>query len=108
VHLDSMSVVNHAVECAVSNRIIAYLFMSACHERLRGQYHTSGLVALFANLREIAAFWFGGRSHCPVVDHQHVYAADPGKEMAETSISATQGELPKQRGPRGRRGLVAQ
>jgi hypothetical protein len=28
---------------------------------------------------------------------QHIYAADPGKEMAETSISASQGELSKQR-----------
>jgi len=63
--------------------------MPARHGHLRGQYHTLSLVALFANLPEIPTFWFGERRHRPVVDHQHVYAADPGKEMAETSFTAS-------------------
>ena len=64
-----MSVVNQAVEDAVSNRSIPNLFMPACHWYLRGQYHTPSLLALFANLPEIPAFWFGERRHCPIVDH---------------------------------------
>ncbi len=51
-HLDTMGVVNQTVEDAVSDRSIANLFMPACHGHLRGQYHTPGLVALFANLPE--------------------------------------------------------
>jgi hypothetical protein len=53
-HLDAMCVVNKTVKDAVGNCRIADLFVLACHRHLRGQDHTSSLIAFLADFSEVA------------------------------------------------------
>src|SRR6185295_3618229 len=58
-HFDAVSVVNQAVEDTVSGSGIADLFVPAGNRQLRGQDRRTGLVTIFADFPEVAAFGFG-------------------------------------------------
>jgi len=87
--------VNQPVEDPIGHCGIADLLMPSRHRHLWSHAYAQSLTTLFANFPEISTFGFGERRHRPVVDDQHCNAADPRKEMAETSIGACQGELAK-------------
>ena len=53
-HLDAVGVVNEPVEDAVGQRGIAYLFVPARYRQLRGKDRGAHLVAVLADLREVA------------------------------------------------------
>ena len=74
-HFDAMGVVHQPVQDSVSGGGVADLFMPAGNRQLRGQDCRTGLIAIFADFPEVAAFRFCQRCHGPVVDHQHVNTA---------------------------------
>ena len=77
---------------------VTNLFMPAAHGQLRGQDHGSGLMAVFADLPEAAAFRFAQPRHGPVVDDVYIDAAQFGKQEAEASIGAGDGQITEQSG----------
>ena len=92
-----MGIVNQPVEDAVSGGGIADLFVPARHRQLGGEDGRAGLIAILADLSEIAPLGFSQGSHGPVVDHQHVDAAEPRQQAAQTAIGACDREIAKQR-----------
>jgi hypothetical protein len=54
-HLNTMSVVNQAVQNAISQRGIADLLMPSSVRQLRSQYRRAHLIAVLADLPEIAS-----------------------------------------------------
>ena len=76
-HIDAMGIVDQPVEDAVGGGGIADLFVPAYDRQLRSEDRRAGLVAILADLPEVTALGFAHRSHGPVVDHQHVDAAEP-------------------------------
>jgi len=81
-----MRVVDQAVEYAISERRIADLLVPTRDRQLRSQDSGAHLVAVLADLPEVAALGFRKRSHYPVVDHQDIDAAESGQQTAQTSI----------------------
>jgi hypothetical protein len=105
-HVDAMGVVNQPVEDAVSGGGIADLFVPARHRQLGGEDGRAGLIAILADLPEVAPFGFGHGSHGPVVDHQYIDAAEPRQQTAQTAIGPRDGQIPEQRrGARVERGV---
>ncbi len=77
-----MGVVYQAIQDAVGQRRITDLFMPARDRQLRSQDRGARLVAILADLLEVAAFRFTERRHRPVVDHQHFDATEPKQQIA--------------------------
>ena len=67
------------------------------NRQLRGQDCRAGLIAILADLPAVAALGFRQRSHGPVVDHQHVDAAEPNQQTAQTAVGARQRQIAEQR-----------
>src|SRR5689334_15735984 len=78
-HFDPMRVVHKSIEDTVGGRWIADLFVPARHRKLRSQDCGAHLVAVFADLPEVAALGFCERSHGPVVDDEDIDSAEPRK-----------------------------
>src|SRR5271170_3841596 len=95
-HLDSMSVVDQAVEDTVRGGGIADLFVPARHRQLRGEDGRARLIAIFADFPKVAAFGVGERSHGPVVDHQDIDTAQAYQQTAQTTVGACDGQVAKQ------------
>ena len=96
-HLNAMSVVNQPVEDAVGQRRIADLFVPARDRQLRSEDRRAHLVAVLADLPEVAALGFRQRSHGPVIDHQDIDAAESGQQTAQATIGARHREIAEQR-----------
>ena len=79
---------NQPVEDAVGQRGIADLLVPPRDRQLRGQDRGAHLVAILADLPEVAALRFRQRCHGPVVDHQNVDAGKPGQQTAQAAIGA--------------------
>jgi len=60
-HLDPMSIVNQPVKDAIGQRGIAYLFVPPRDGQLRGLDRRAHLVAVLADLPEVAALGFAQR-----------------------------------------------
>src|SRR6267378_3574971 len=106
-HLDTVGIVNQPVEDTVSGCGIADLFVPARHRQLRGEDGRADLIAVFADLPEVAAFGFGERSHGPVVDHQDIDTAQAYQQTAQTTVGACDGQVAKQRNRARVKGRVA-
>jgi hypothetical protein len=78
-HFNTVGVMNQAIENAVRDGGIADLFVPSSYWHLRSQDHAPGLIALLADFPEVPAFPFSEGRHCPVIDHPHIDAADPGQ-----------------------------
>ena len=76
VQLDAVGVVNESVKDAVGQGGIADLFVPFGHGQLRGEDGGARLIAVFGDFPEVAAFAFVHGSHSPVVDDQHIDAAE--------------------------------
>ena len=97
-HLDAMGVMDQAVEDAVGGGGIPDLLMPAGYRKLRGQNRRARLVAILADLPEVAALSFGQRCHGPVIDHQHVDAAELDEKITQTPIGPRDRQIAEQRG----------
>src|ERR1700676_1746185 len=96
-HLDSVRVVDQAVENAVGHGRIADLFVPARDGQLRRENHRSCLITVFADLPEVASLRLAQRSHGPVIDHQQIDAAELGEQQTQTAIGARHPQISKQR-----------
>jgi hypothetical protein len=79
---------------------VTNLLMPMCHWHLRCQDQRATLVAIIADLQEIAAFGILQGSHGEVVQQQDVDAREPEQEPSNGAIGMRHGQLTKQfRGP---------
>ena len=85
-HVDAMGIVNQPVEDTVRSGRIADLFVPARHRQLGSEDGRARLVAILTDLPEVTPLGFGQRSHGPVVDHQHIDAAESREHTAQTAI----------------------
>ncbi len=76
-----MGIVHQPVEDAIGGGGIADLLVPAGDRQLRSQDGRAGLIAILADLPEVAPLGFAQRSHRPVVDHQHIDAAEFGQQV---------------------------
>lgn len=67
--------------------------MPTSYRHLRSKNHAPSLITLFTNFPEVPALSFRERRHRPVIDHQHIDAADTGEQVTEAAISTREGEL---------------
>jgi hypothetical protein len=100
-HLDAMSVVNQAIEDAVGGGGIADLFVPARDRQLGSEDGRARLIAILADLPEIAPFILGERSHGPVIDDQDIDAAESRQQIAQTAVGAGEREIAEQSGGAG-------
>ena len=96
-HLDAMGIVNEAVQDAVGGRGITDLFVPARNRKLRSQNRRARLISVFADFPEVAPLGFRQRSHGPVIDHQHIDAAQARQQVAQTAVGAGDRQIAKQR-----------
>ena len=55
------------------------------------------MVAILADLPEIAAFGFRKRGHRPIIDHQYINASESGKQIAKAAVGASDRQVAEQR-----------
>src|ERR1700743_200556 len=71
--------------------------MPSSDRQLRRKNERADLIAILTNLPEVPAFRLRQRCHGPVVDHQHIGAAQPRKQITAASIGARQRQIAEQR-----------
>ena len=91
-----MRIVNEAVEDAVGNGGIADLIMPVSQGDLAGQDSGAGGVTVVADFEKVTTFRVGQRSHCPIIDNQHVNAGDAVQEFGQAAVDAGNGEIAQQ------------
>ncbi len=90
---DAMSVVNQAVEDAVSDGGIADLFVPARDRQLGSEDGGTSVVAIFADLPDFAALVFIQRRHGPVINDQNIDTAQSSQKVTQASIGPCQGQF---------------
>lgn len=88
-----MGIVDETVEDSVGSGGITDLFVPTGNRQLRSQDCRTGLIPVFTDFPEVAAFGFGERSHRPVIDHQYLDAAQAQQQTAEAAIRACDGKI---------------
>ena len=88
-----MGVVDQTVEDAVGDGGIADLLVPARDRQLRSEDGRANLVAILADLPDVATLAFVQRRHGPVVDHQNIDATESSQEMAQAAIGSRQGQF---------------
>src|SRR5207249_10331396 len=78
-HLDAVSVVYQPVEDGVGQGWIADLLVPAGERDLAGENRGPELIAILADLQEVAPLAFGQRGMSPIIDDEHVDAGQPGQ-----------------------------
>jgi hypothetical protein len=96
-HFNAMCVVNQPLEDGISERRIADLVMQARDWQLRGQDSRAHLMAAFADPTEVAALRLRKWRHDPIIDHQHVEAAESVPPTSQAAISMSDRQVAEQR-----------
>ena len=92
-----MRVVDQPVEDTVGQRGIADLLVPPRDRQLRSEDGRADLIAILADLPEVAAFGFRQRGHGPIIDHQYINASESGKQIAKAAVSASDRQVAERR-----------
>jgi hypothetical protein len=90
---DPVSIVHQTVQNAVGHRGITDLRMPLLHGQLAGQDRGASVIAVIADLQEIAAFLLVQRCHGKIIHHQHIDAGDSFQCAAQASIRTRDHQL---------------
>ncbi len=85
------------VEDAVGKRGIADLLAPVRHGELRSQDRRAHLLAILADLPEVAALGFCQRGHGRIVDYQHIDSAEPVQNAPQAAVGSCYRQVPEQR-----------
>ena len=92
-----MGVVDQPVKNAIGQCRITDLLVPARDRELRGEDGRAHLVAVFADLPEVAALRFRQWGHSPVVNDQDIDAAEPRQQTAQAAVCSRRRKITEQR-----------
>jgi len=95
-HFDSVCVVNEPIEDPVGHGGIADLLVPLADRKLRGEQRGTCLVAILADFPKVPTFGFAERGHGPVIDDEHIDAAEPDQELTQAAVGTSQSEIAEQ------------
>src|SRR6516165_11974086 len=98
LQFDLVRIMDQPVKNAVGQGRVADLLMPALDRDLAGEDRRVQLVAIFANLQEVASLRFRQGGVGPIVDHQQVDLGQASQKAAQAAVSAGQNQIAEQFG----------
>src|SRR5215471_20184673 len=96
--LDTVSVVNEAIQNAIGDCGITNLIVPMRDRHLAGKDRRADRVTVVTNFQKVPTFAVGQGSHGPIVDNQDIDTREAIEHLAEAAVGVGNGQVPKQTG----------